>query len=108
MAIAYEGNTSLAFDTGILRKAAKEYKQVAVDLREMASKLNGLIQNLKDSGWTTRAGTAFYEMTNTNWKQNIEKYASLLDTLQNILTEAADEYEGLVADYIRTTKVKGI
>ena len=29
MAIAYEKNTDLAFDTGILRKAATEYANVA-------------------------------------------------------------------------------
>lgn len=108
MAIAYEGNTDLAFDTGILRKAAGEYKQVATDLRTMSSKLDKLLQGLKDSGWTTPAGTAFYEMTNTNWKKNIEKYASLLDTLNSILIKASGEYEGLMTDYVRNTKVKGI
>ena len=33
MAIAYEKNTDLAFDTGILRKAATEYANVAEELR---------------------------------------------------------------------------
>jgi len=108
MAIAYEGNTDLAFDTGVLRIAAGEYKQVATDLRNMSSKLDKLLQNLKDDGWTTLAGTLFYEMTNTNWRKNIEKYASLLDTLNNILLKASSEYEGLMEDYVRTTKVKGI
>lgn len=42
MAIAYEGNTDLAFDTGILRKAASEYEQVANDLQSMAAKLDGM------------------------------------------------------------------
>lgn len=108
MAIAYEGNTDLAFDTGVLRKAAGEYKQIATDLRGMSNRLDSLLSALKESGWTTPAGTAFYEMTNTNWEKNIEKYASLLDTLNSILIKASGEYEGLMTDYIRTTKVKGI
>ena len=83
MAIAYEGNTDLAFDTGVLRKAAREYKEIATELRGLSSDLDRLLQTLKDSGWTTPAGTAFYEMTNTNWEKNIEKYANLLDTLNN-------------------------
>ncbi|MCM1543144.1 MAG: WXG100 family type VII secretion target [Blautia sp.] len=105
MAIAYEGNTDLGFDTGILRKAAGEYRQVAADLKGMASRLDSLLFSLKEDGWTTPAGTAFYEMTNTNWEQNIEKYVSLLETLNSILISAAEEYDGLVADHIRTTSV---
>ncbi len=108
MAIAYEGNTDLAFDTSILRKAAGEYKQVAAELRSMSKKLDLLLSAMKDSGWTTPAGTAFYAMTNTNWEKNIEKYASLLDTLNGILIKAAGEYEDLVTDYVGTTKVEGI
>lgn len=72
MAIAYEGNTDLAFDTGILRKAASEYEQVANDLQSMAAKLDSLLQSLKEEGWTTPAGTAFYEMINTKWEDNIK------------------------------------
>ena len=43
MAIAYEKNTNLAFDTLVLKKAARQYKQVANDLRDMASKLDTLL-----------------------------------------------------------------
>lgn len=107
MAIAYEKNTDLAFDTLILKKAAGQYKQVATDLRTMASKLDALLLQLKDkeTGWSTPAGTAFHTMTETNWGKNIEKYASLLDTLNDILIKAAEEYDELVIDHIHKTKV---
>lgn len=108
MALAYEGNIDLAFDTGILRKAADNYQKIAVDLRNMAEKLDSLLATLKDSGWTTPAGTAFYNMTNTNWEKNIKKYADLLDTLKDILIKTAMEYETLIIDYARNTTVKGI
>lgn len=105
MAIAYERNTDLAFDTTVIRQAASDYGNIADELRNMSKELDGLISRLKDSGWTTPAGTAFYEMTETNWSNNIEKYASLLDTLEAILNDAASDYDGLMADYVRRTKV---
>lgn len=105
MSIAYERNTDLAFDTYVLRQAAGDYGDIADELRHMSSQLDELILRLKSSGWTTPAGTAFYEMTETNWSENIEKYASLLDTLENILNEAATDYDNLTTDYIRRTKV---
>ncbi len=106
MAIAYESNTDLGFDTAVFRKAAGEYKEVAGELRRMSASLDKLLSDLKDDGWTTPAGTAFYKMVNTNWEKNIEKYASLLDTLNQILIKAAGEYEALMSDYVRTTKIK--
>lgn len=105
MAIAYENNTDLAFDTEVLRKAAGEYRNVADDLRRMASKLDGLLANLAASGWTTPAGSAFRQITDTSWRQNIEKYASLLDTLNDILLQSAQEYDNLMTYHVRRTKL---
>ena len=111
MSIAYERDTNLAFDTQILRECAVEYSNAASDLRDMVKKLDDCLVALmsKDGGggggWTTPAGTAFYDMVNTNWSDNIEKYAQLLDTLESILLEASEQYESLVIDNIRETKV---
>ncbi len=105
MAIAYEGNTDLGFDTGVLRQAAREYKDVAAELRRMSSDLDKLLTELKDSGWTTPAGTAFHKMTSANWEKNIERYAALLDTLNGILIKAAGEYDTLMTDYVLATKI---
>lgn len=105
MALAYEGNTSLAFDTDALRKCGTEYADVSKELSEMASKLDGYLTQLKSSGWTTPAGTAFHAMVNTNWKTNVDKYADLLDTLQGILEEAATQYDDLVTDHIEALQL---
>lgn len=105
MPLAYESNTDLAFDTTELRNSGAKYASIATELREMSKKLDDCLVELKNSGWTTPAGTAFQKMAETNWEDNIEKYAALLDTLKNIIENAASQYEGLVTNYIEQTKL---
>ena len=105
MALANEGNTDLAFDTVVLRDCGSKYAEIADKLRNMAQKLDDCLQELEDSGWTTPAGTAFHKMTKTNWEENIEKYADLLDTLDSIMQEAAKKYENLVTNHIEKTQL---
>ena len=103
--LAYEKNTDLAFDTGALRQYGNEYANIAKELRTIANNLDKCLSDLKENGWTTPAGTAFYKMTETNWKKNIEKYAALLDTLKSILDDAASQYDRLVEDHIEQTRL---
>lgn len=105
MALAHEGNTDLAFDTTTLRDYGNRYGQIAEDLRNMSSRLDDCLTQLKESGWTTPAGTAFHKMAATNWEENIEKYADLLDTLNEILQQAAKDYDNLVTNHIENTKI---
>lgn len=105
MSLAYEGNTDLAFDTTVLREYGNRYGQIAEDLRNMSSRLDDCLTQLKESGWTTPAGSAFQKMVETNWEENIKKYADLLDTLDSILQQAAKEYDNLVVNHIEKTKI---
>lgn len=104
-ALAYESNTDLAFDTDALRECANDYGDVAETIRTLATELDQCLENLSKSGWTTGAGKAFQKMAETNWKENMEKYADLLDTLKAILTRACVKYDNLSTDYIETTKL---
>ena len=104
MALAYEGNTDLAFDAASFREYGRRYRQIAVELRNMAAGLDECLQELSDSGWTTGAGKEFHEMTKINWKENIEKYAGLLEALADVVAEAAGQYEELTAEHIEKTK----
>ena len=106
MALAYEANTSLAFDTAALRQWAERYGSLAAELRRMGLDLDRCLSELKEGGWTTPAGTAFYEMTKTNWYENIRRYADMLDMLKQILLRSVDQYEGLLRDHVRNTRVK--
>lgn len=105
MALAHEGNTDLAFDTTVLREYGNRYGQIAADLRRMSSKLDDCLRDLKEAGWTTPAGTAFYKMAQTDWEENIDKYADLLDTLQDILEQASKKYDNLVTNHIEKIKI---
>lgn len=105
MALSYESNTSLAFDTTDLRQQGARYGAIATDLRTMATNLDNCLTELKNNGWTTPAGSAFQKMAETNWKDNIEKYAALLDTLKSILENAAGQYDGLVTNHIEQTQL---
>lgn len=105
MALSHESNTSLAFDTTTFRQYGAKYGRIATELRNMSKKLNGCLADLKSSGWTTPAGSAFAKMAETNWEENIDKYADLLDTLKDILDSAAREYDGLVSNHIEKTQL---
>ncbi|MBQ6985882.1 MAG: WXG100 family type VII secretion target [Oscillibacter sp.] len=100
MTLAYEANTDLAFDTDKMRECGRQYAEIADELRGMAAKINALLSDLNTSGWTSPAGSAFQAMVETNWEENIQKYASLLDTLRDILERAASKYDDLIRDYV--------
>ena len=106
MALAYETNTDLAFDTEVLIQAGKDYAKVAEDLNALASDLDETLELLAQEGWSTPAGTAFYKMTQNGWQENIGKYVDLLNTLNEILTDAANQYNELMESYVRVTSLK--
>lgn len=106
MALAYEGNTDLAYDTTTLRTYGERYAAIAEELRSMARQLDTLLSNLAEDGWTTPAGVEFQDLAKTNWEENIDKYADLLDTLKEILVEACNSYDNLTTNHIEKTKLK--
>ena len=104
MALAFEANTSLAFDTVALSEYGNRYGKIAEELRKMSDELDKCLSELKSSGWTSEAGQEFHKMANINWRKNIEKYADLLDTLKTILVAASSNYDSLVTNYVETTR----
>ncbi|MBR2190594.1 MAG: WXG100 family type VII secretion target [Eubacterium sp.] len=105
MSLAYEGNTSLAYDTEAMRSCANRYGEIAEELDELSKNLDTKLKLLSSSGWTTPAGSAFHKMTDRSWQKNIRKYTNLLRTLKKILKSAANEYDDLTSD-IRKSKAK--
>lgn len=105
MALDAIPNTDLAYDTAVFRQCASAYGQTSDNLRVLVQELTECLHTLTESGWTTPAGIAFLDMVDMNWARNIEKYADLLDTLQEILVDAADKYDELTSLYIERTKL---
>ena len=72
------------------------------------AKLKTLLQNLKERPDAPKYGTlnlTVAPLAETNWEDNIDKYADLLDTLKDILDAAAREYDGLVSNHIEKTQL---
>lgn len=106
MSLDTNKNTDLAYDTEVFREAAMKYHEVAEQLRKKIIDMQKCLDTLTDSGWTTPAGITFLSMVDNNWSKNINKYADLLDTLDQILLDASTKYEELTANYIEKTKLK--
>ena len=105
MSLAYESGADLAIDTDVIKIAGEEYKKIGQEMRYMAKTLDSLLQELKSEAWTTGAGEAFQSMVSTKWSENINKYANMLDTMNDMLAKAAGDYEKLLEDHIRNTKL---
>lgn len=103
--IAYE-NCDLAFDTTVMSECAKEYENIAEDLKALADKLQTSLNQMTGSGWTTKGGKAFEKMVDADWNTNIQKYTDLLETLKSILEEAVREYEDLVSQQLEKVKIE--
>lgn len=104
--MGYSDNTDLAFDTELLKKCATEFADIAQELRGLASNLDARISALQATGWTTQAGRAFYKMTETNWRLEIEKYAAMLEAFKEALNRSAREYDHLVENEISKVELK--
>ena len=105
MGLAQEKDINLAYDTVSLRHYGAQYGKIAAEMRQMAKDLNRCLADLKESGWTTPAGTAFHKMTECNWEDNIKMYADLLDTLQEAIEYACKTYDSLSRNHIEKTKL---
>lgn len=93
--IAYEGNNDLSFDTEVFDRAAKVYREKSEQLGMIKNDLLNMIEQLKDGGWKSAAGKAFYGNLHANWADDIQRYADLMETLAECIEEASRAYEDL-------------
>lgn len=98
--IAYEGNNDLCFDTEVFASAAKTYREKAEHLRNLKTDLVNMIEQLKDVGWKSAAGKAFYGNLQVNWAQDIQRYADLLEMLAECIEGASSTYENLQTEAV--------
>lgn len=106
MELSSEKNVDLGYDTDLIRDTAKVFADNASLIRDLMDKMDTCLTNLTSTEWTTNAGKAFEAMVDSNWKQNMNRYAGLLEMFDQALRESADKYDELTTDYIETTKLE--
>lgn len=93
--IAYESNNDLCFDTEAFRSAAKVYREKAQTLNDIKSDLIAMIDQLQSVGWKSAAGRAFLNNLQSNWGDDIRRYADLMDMLADCIDQASASFENL-------------
>jgi len=96
--IAYEGNNDFCFDTDIFNSAANVFTEKSNELNQIQIDLVNAIENLKTTGWQSKAGDAFFNSIKDNWASDIIRYCDLLNALAQIVNEARDEFNQVEAD----------
>lgn len=91
--LAYEGTNDFCFDTEVLSKAAKTYREKAEQLNGIKSDLVSAISQLETEGWKTPAGRAFSANLEANWAVDIQRYIDLLEMLSDCVEGASKEFE---------------
>lgn len=92
----------LKYDTEAMRTTANNYRKIATTMSELQNKLKRQIGDLKDVYWKSDAGTAFQDMYEDGWADNVNKYMAVLNEMAEQLDAAANEYDKV------TEKLKAI
>lgn len=98
-------SVDLSFDTEEMELCAGNYHEISGELSDMKKELCALLDDLKNRGWTTDAGKAFSEMVAVDWGDTIDLYCDMLNTLSEILKQAAGKYEALATTEAEAIKV---
>ena len=96
--IAYENNNDFCFDTGVFDRAASVFTAKSDELNQIQNDLVSAIDNLKTTGWQSKAGDAFFNTIQVNWASDIIRYCDLLDALAKIVREAKTEFNNVEND----------
>lgn len=90
----------LKYDTDTMRGVATKYRDVANRLRMLGADLKKQIVDLKNVHWKSNAGTAFQNMYEEGWMNNVEKYILVLQEMAKELDNAALAYD-MVTDKLK-------
>lgn len=87
----------LKYDTETMRTVANSYRETAVTMGNLEKKLKKQIADLKDIYWKSDAGTAFQEMYEEGWADNVDDYIAVLNEMARQLDKAANDYDTVTA-----------
>jgi WXG100 family type VII secretion target len=87
----------LKYDTETMRITATNYRTIATTMSSLQKTLKKQIADLKAVYWKSDAGTAFQDMYEDGWADNVDKYVAVLNEMARQLDAAANEYDKVTA-----------
>lgn len=83
--------TSLKFDNG---KIAQMRTQIQTTAEDLASLKQNILQNMEKlkSDWNTPAGRKFTQEVDTDWAQQVDKYITIMNAIDELLGVAENAY----------------
>jgi len=78
-------------DSDALKKAKNDYMEYASQMKELKSKLEKAVDNLK-TGWNTEAGKEFFKKYEDDWLNNLEDYIKVIEHMSDNMSIADNIY----------------
>lgn len=87
----------LKYDTETMKNTANKYRDIANTMTDLQKILKNQIADLKNIYWKSDAGTAFQEMYENGWADNVDKYVAILNEMAKQLDAAYIKYDLVTA-----------
>lgn len=89
--MAWNDPTSLKFDVSAISSMRSKLQDTSTELSELSTTLLGEVDTLKQS-WKTPAGEVFVEKFDTGWAEQVQKYITIIDAVDQLLSVAETHY----------------
>lgn len=82
----------LKFDVDKLNSMKNKLESIVTDLESHRDQVIESLEKLKED-WNTAAGKNFMKNVNTDWTKEVEKYIKIVGGVEDLLNEAAAQYQ---------------
>ncbi len=89
--MAWNDPTSLKFDVSAISSMRSKLQDTSTKLSNLSTTLLGQVETLKQS-WKTPAGEVFVEKFDTGWADQVQKYITIIDAVDQLLSVAETHY----------------
>ena len=83
--------TSLKFNVSSISSMRSELRKKATELSTLSTDLLAEIEALRET-WKTPAGEVFFEKFDTGWSEEVKKYITIIDAVDELLSVAESNY----------------
>lgn len=92
--MAWGDPTSLKFNVERISSMRTKLQETAKELGEFKTTLLQELELLK-SNWKTPAGKTFTESVDTDWAKQVEKYITIVEAVDELLSVAETDYRAI-------------